>query len=585
MYSWVFSLDKFTFCCIAYELSYWFRVYMDMRFLISLAGSLRESSENYISLEAIHSSGLEPVLDYIYGGLLYISSENIESILATSSYLQVMSVLKNCQDFIKQGLTLANCLQYSEFMRVYALYTLIPCSSSDSVLEYVDDFIRAHLSDLYFLNEHVKLPYEHLKKYLTSDNMNISELTLYNIVRCWLQADPDRQQHCLELMKCIRFTLISMPDLQELLKSSFVCDDLDVKCMVEDALKYLSLNMTERMKIESPKDQVRGGLWLCVFGGFDKNRQPENYSHRFQVLSTNIKLKPIPDEDTWIEMPELPQHFFGSSAVSARGLIFVCGGWEGLSIADIPAIATCHVLDPVTWHWSKMASLKFPRAEFSLVVHCGDLYAIEGWCSRSFHADPIVKAIERYSWNEDCWRVVTQITHPFHSAECAASLSEHIYMYGSLCIDHDDSMVATLRCFNSKYDSWEELPFHDDNDWENGPYKMVTVQDCICITKFGNRYIRTYKPSTRQWHKFEVFSFDQNKFFTAISVQDKIYFLGNRDKYGSYNGCSSCVPNVSPEQHGVLPLPLPSFHRDLTSHPLCTAVAIPYHHIKSATHK
>ena len=231
-----------------------------------------------------------------------------------------MSALKNCQDFIKQGLRLSNCLQYSEFVRFYALDTVITCSSSDSVLGYVDDFIKVHLSDLYSQNELVKLSYERLKEYIACDHLYISELTLYNIVLSWMETHPDHQEHGLDLMKCIRFTLIPMHELQELLKSSFMCDNLGVKRMVEDALKYISLNVTERLKIESPKDQARGGLWLCVFGGFDKS-QPNNGRHRFQVLLANRKLIPYPDKDSWIEMPELPQHFYDSSVVSARGHI------------------------------------------------------------------------------------------------------------------------------------------------------------------------------------------------------------------------------------------------------------------------
>ena len=404
-----------------------------------------------------------------------------------------------------------------------------------------------------------------------------------------METHPDHQEHGLDLMKCIRFTLIPMHELQELLKSSFMCDNLGVKRMVEDALKYISLNVTERLKIESPKDQARGGLWLCVFGGFDKS-QPNNGRHRFQVLLANRKLIPYPDKDSWIEMPELPQHFYDSSVVSARGHIFVCGGWNdvGLHLGDVPAIATCHVLDPVTWHWGKIASLKFPRADFCLVVHCGDLYAIGG-SGPSQGLEPLIRAVERYSWNEDCWRVVTQLTPPVHSVECAASLGEHIYTYCvSVGRDHENSYVATLRCFDSKNDAWEELPSSDDKVWERGIYKMVTVQDCIFIAKVGSQYIRAYNPNTRQWHNFELFPFDQNRFSTLLSVEDRVYFLGNKDRYGSNSACSFIVPKFAPGKRVLLfPSPLPSLHGSLRGlpEPLCTAVAMPYHHIESAKQK
>ena len=162
------------------------------------------------------------------------------------------------------------------------------------------------------------------------------------------------------------------------------------------------------------------------------------------------------------------------------------------------------------------------------MVHCGDLYAIGG-SGPSQGLEPLIRAVERYSWNEDCWRVVTQLTPPVHSVECAASLGEHIYTYCvSVGRDHENSYVATLRCFDSKNDAWEELPSSDDKVWERGIYKMVTVQDCIFIAKVGSQYIRAYNPNTRQWHNFELFPFDQNRFSTLLSVEDRVYFLATK---------------------------------------------------------
>jgi len=58
-------------------------------FRAMLTGEMRESRESSVTLQGISSFGLQTVIEFIYTGVLKISLDNVEEILAAASHLQV----------------------------------------------------------------------------------------------------------------------------------------------------------------------------------------------------------------------------------------------------------------------------------------------------------------------------------------------------------------------------------------------------------------------------------------------------------------------------------------------------------------
>jgi len=58
-------------------------------FRAMLTGDMRESRESCVTLQGISSFGLQVVVEFIYTGILKVSLDNVEEILAAASHLQV----------------------------------------------------------------------------------------------------------------------------------------------------------------------------------------------------------------------------------------------------------------------------------------------------------------------------------------------------------------------------------------------------------------------------------------------------------------------------------------------------------------
>ncbi len=58
--------------------------------LLTSSNSMIEGNQKSIMLESVSAAGLQPVLDYIYGGkTLGLSDKNLEEVVGAASYLQV----------------------------------------------------------------------------------------------------------------------------------------------------------------------------------------------------------------------------------------------------------------------------------------------------------------------------------------------------------------------------------------------------------------------------------------------------------------------------------------------------------------
>ena len=70
----------------------------------------KESAENIIQFPSLNAEALRGLIDFAYTGEIAITGENVQDLLITSNFLNVLSVQKACCDFIKANLDVFNCL-------------------------------------------------------------------------------------------------------------------------------------------------------------------------------------------------------------------------------------------------------------------------------------------------------------------------------------------------------------------------------------------------------------------------------------------------------------------------------------------
>ena len=70
----------------------------------------KESAENCIQFPSLNAEAVRALIDFAYTGEIVITGENVQDLLITSNFLNVLSVQKACCDFIKANLDTFNCL-------------------------------------------------------------------------------------------------------------------------------------------------------------------------------------------------------------------------------------------------------------------------------------------------------------------------------------------------------------------------------------------------------------------------------------------------------------------------------------------
>ena len=550
-----------------------------------IAGPMKESREDHVTLAALSSADLEPVLDFVYGGSLTLNKDNIEDIIAVASYLQIRCVLECCCDFMTQTLSVGNCVDYLILASNYGLDSVVShVARQDSVIECIDLFILENISDLCLSNIHVRIPrFETMRKLVSSDRIKIGELNLYSAVTNWLKADPSRMQYCEELMEYIRFMLIPLPELVRL-QAHPDYDSIEVREKIEQALNYISMPVTKKIQWESRVDQIRGKPSATVIFGVHPRKK--------KCVTLNVLLESCDDyddhsdsdndekdseqnqtnrESLWVEMMYLPDKFARSSVACFKNFLFVCGGSDRTFGSH--AYRECHVFDPVTWQWDKIAPMNVGRCSFPLVVHKEELYAIGG----RIQNDDCTDSIEKYSLRDNCWQVVAHYHVP--AAHVAAvSATGLLYMYGG-----ETDYTSEVRSFCSLDTLTNErkfLPLCPGEDVRYGECTLLCLQNYLCVLcPHDSRCddMICFNIDTQQWVRF---SFDVDIFDLDVFLVNErsIYCLG-----GSQN--LRFAPDIENNYYREQNLPESDNSEYYASYARCCWLTIPYERILEAQMK
>ena len=543
---------------------------------------MRESSEASVCLQSLTSSALESILEFIYGGMLSLTEDNLEEILAAASYLQVDWVLKCCCAFMKSTLSGHNCAEYIRMVQFYALHTVVGGKCA-KLLQGIHTFVMEQILEVYKAGEHKKLPYESLKEYVNSDKFQVSEVVLFEVVKDWLEASPENEKYSVELLSDIRYKLLPVSELKKLLKLPLIRKKSlePIKLLIKDSIQYLSESIWNRLKREalsssvSAAPTVRGGPSILAFAGFHRSTLIHD-----RTLSNGMHaLMKHKNKKVWVELPNVPHTFYGSSVVCTKGFVFVCGGWRSRD-RNAPATRVCHVFDPLNWKWAKIPPLMYARADFSLLVHQGSLYALGGRQILQ-NADSALGSIERYSWEDQAWRVVAHLHQPTYNLK-AASLNECIYIYGGQ--GSQGSELDTFFSYNpdkEPHEQLEELLAAAESHYDSS-CNMVISQGHVCLTVPGKCHYTRYDPGRSTWltehvGKHPLFSF----YGSVVTNDDKVYCIGGVNNQVGHR--CICIKDMTLGSDYKVDY-LPKLPNQVCS-PLVVAVPIPYFRLEEARQK
>ncbi|KAM4663152.1 kelch-like protein 31 [Discoglossus pictus] len=464
-------------------------------------------SGGFIRLKDVSALGLKNVLDFIYSNRLTISLANIEDTLKTAEILLVREAIKLCFQFLEDGLEQNNCLAIIDIAKKYGPEELkqkaIGCIGRHykHILENVEELHKADKRTLCEILDRTDIP-------------EYTELDLFKLVVSWLQHDQSRLKDAGDILRRIRFPLISLDDLQRHVKETPIMKT-DSGCFryLQDALSYHSQLYTQpALNWESTSIRASSEK-LLVHGGRTSDNE---VCGRIWVGDQ--------DGSSWSDLGDLCTPVYNHCAAVVNGFLFVMGGQTKYDPSGKHPSNEVFRFDPRSGAWLQVAGMLERRTRFHTAVISDNIIAVGGGTLLGH----LTGSVEEYQPSENKW----EFTAPFPLPVADHAGTTH---KGILYISGGFSAGKTLSDVYSYLPRLKRWVVNRAMTFARCDHGMATIGEKIfCI---GGRTLNTakqwvhvnetecYCPATDQWSLLHLSPFDCCQ-FSIISHDSMLYITG-----------------------------------------------------------
>jgi len=251
----------------------------------------------------------------------------------------------------------------------------------------------------------------------------------------------------------------------------------------------------------------------------------------FIEVSVLAATLPLPEANTWVEMPSMQQARYDLSVTVVDGNIYAIGGRND----ELVAVGIVEMYDPEVNNWTYRASLQQARYNLGVVVVEGKIYAIGGEVRVSGSAKSYaVDTVEVYDPVTDNWTYKNSMPTSGSTSNAPLPASSSTFVVTVLgnkiyCLSPEFNLV-----YDPVSDVWENkhtLPIAADFMYAN-----VVSGKIICLIS-GNSVISyltmVYDPLTDNWTQKASLP---DGFSAGPTVyDDKLYMIGAQTE-PKYNG-------------------------------------------------
>ncbi|XP_041094440.1 kelch-like protein 9 [Polyodon spathula] len=449
-------------------------------------GNAVNPEANNVKLKDVSARGLKQVLDFIYTSKLELSRSSLEDTLKAAEILLVRDAIKLCFKFLEENLNQENCLEVLNIAKKFC-----PDELRQKAASYVGRQYKTILQDRQQL---VELDEDTLRDILNKSELcEYSELELFDCVMTWLRHDKERIKAARDLLKRIRFPLISADDLQKFVQETSVMKT-DSECFsyLQDALRYHS-QLYAQPALQSQKTQIRSDSEnLLVLGG----RTSDN------KVCSDIWAA---DEECsgWKKLGELCAPVYNHCAVVIGNFLFVIGGQYKFEAAG---------KQPT----NEVAGMLEKRTRFHAGVLSDHIIAVAGGTLLG----NLTNTVEEYRPTDNKWA----FTAPFPLAVADHAGTTH---KGILYISGGFSAGQSLNDLYSYLPRLKRWVINRPMTFPRCDHGMATVDNKIfCLDDWVHvNETEYYCPESDQWTTLKVSPFDCSQ-FSLIAHGSKLYIAG-----------------------------------------------------------
>ncbi|GCB72838.1 hypothetical protein scyTo_0002215 [Scyliorhinus torazame] len=477
----------------------------------------RESRQSVVHLHTVSASGLRHVLDFIYTSCLALSPESLPQTLETAAYLQVLEAVSLCSRYLVSSLSPGSCCQAANLAARFALA---------EARGRAEGYIAANLWRLLAADSGLlELNAESLAAVLESERLPLlREEALLDLLLAWLEREAGRwEREAAGLLPRLRYCLLPGAALQRLAAHPRLLGPGlgQVQQLVCQALDYHRAE-SRQPALQSPQSRLRvGGEGRLLLAGGVLLRQG--------AVQSLWALDPASRQ--WSPLggggPGVQHH----CVCVLANFLFVLGGEEAGAAeledckAARPAIRRqVDRYDPRFDRWSRLASMRCRRAQFSCCVLDGCLFALGGRCGLGAS----LAAVELYDPGSGRWDAVRSLPVKLHG-HASAVHADTIYVSGGRAggLAEAGDTGKDMFSFHPAEGQWKSCP---PMAIARFGHQMATVGDRIF--SFVGMYepfcdIECYEPLRRQWQRLRPLLLDRSCYGLAVWGSG-IYLVGGK---------------------------------------------------------
>jgi kelch-like protein 10 len=462
---------------------------------------LRSNDNTDVFLPGVASQTMKLILDYVYTRNVDINQENVCQLLEAADYLIFPGLLELCCDFLRDVLTLENCIGILRFVSAHF------CSNFEGEARrfIMRNFVQISRESEEFL----ELSPKELQTMIGSDELNVeTEEVVWEGVRRWIDHDTEnRKGHIPELLKRVRMALLDQIFLLGVMFDSYVLCNSECLPIIEDVCKFLrdSQSITQKEGETPVPDFARSRIPHILFaiGGW-REAGPTNIIETYDRRA-----------DRWVEVEEVdpigPRAFHRTAVIGFN--IYVIGGFNGQDYLN-----SCRCFNAAEKSWRELSPMKMARCYLSAVVLNEMVYAMGGYDGLRRQ-----KTAERYDYRKNYWSLIAPMNVQRSDAS-AAAFNGKIYIAGGY---NGQECMNSAEVYDPEINQWTYIPAMN---FRRSGLSCIAYHDHVYAVGGSNGVAHMsngekYNPRTGTWTQIPDMNAPRSKFGIEL-IDDKIFAIG-----------------------------------------------------------
>ncbi|XP_035825803.1 kelch-like protein 10 [Aplysia californica] len=464
-----------------------------------------------VEIPGLTYSDMEAVVQYAYTHKADLSSGNIESVIVTADRLNVLGLLKVCEDFLLEHMNTDNAIGIYKL----AKYLHCPLLEARTWAFLLQNFVCLST----YSNEFLQLTPDELVQILKADDLiiNYEDYACAAVVK-WVDFFPDvRSAYLPQLLRAVRLGLVSRGTYEALMhKFSNLPTDSESMCLLQKGYELcrgggevprpaLCQSLGHPMLRPRVPNEV-----IFVLGGWSRDgvcADMETYDNRV---------------DKWYENEqESYEHSLAYHAmVTVDRALYVIGGYT-----TVKYLNSAKKFEPLSKTWSEIAPMHSSRCYVCAAELDGYIYACGGFDGNTRHS-----SVERYCPDKNQWQMVSDMSS-VRSDAGACGLDGKLYVAGGFS---GAECLNTAESFDPPTNQWTLLT---PMGCQRSGVTVVSFQHAVYAIGGFNGSVRLdevekYYPDRGAWFPVKEMLKGRSNFAAAV-IENRIYVVGGYDGSGT----------------------------------------------------